>query len=94
MALLDATHLLIQFDHCDWMQDANCRNYPHPDDFFPVLTGRAATGNAARARALALCAECPVIEDCREYACSINARGIWGGMTETERRISKGLKPR
>ena len=39
------------------------------------------------ANAKALCATCPVIEQCRSYALAAQEPyGIWGGMTEEERR--------
>lgn len=38
-------------------------------------------------RALAICATCPVIEDCLEYAVDSRERyGVWGGTTEKGRR--------
>ncbi len=38
-------------------------------------------------RAKAVCQVCPVQGECREYALSIKEPyGIWGGLTETERR--------
>ena len=42
---------------------------------------------AARAQAKAICGVCPVIGDCLEFAVEIREPyGIWGGLTETERR--------
>jgi WhiB family redox-sensing transcriptional regulator len=39
------------------------------------------------ARAKEICQTCPVREPCREYALEIREQhGIWGGMTESERR--------
>lgn len=39
------------------------------------------------ARAAALCAGCPVIEACREYALAVPEEfGVWGGLDETTRR--------
>lgn len=41
-------------------------------------------------RALAACASCTLIDICREEALSNGERyGIWGGMTEEERRDSR-----
>lgn len=37
-------------------------------------------------RAKAICAECEVREDCLEEAIALGEEGIWGGMTEVERR--------
>lgn len=39
------------------------------------------------ARAKAICAGCPVVEDCLDYAVRIKEQhGIWGGLNENERR--------
>jgi WhiB family transcriptional regulator, redox-sensing transcriptional regulator len=39
------------------------------------------------AKALAICATCPVIEDCLDRALEMNERfGVWGGTTEKQRR--------
>lgn len=37
-------------------------------------------------KALELCAACPVITPCRDYALEWEMHGIWGGMTERERK--------
>jgi WhiB family redox-sensing transcriptional regulator len=38
-------------------------------------------------RAKAICASCPVLEPCLDYALTIREpHGIWGGLNETERR--------
>lgn len=37
-------------------------------------------------KAMTLCRLCPVLEPCREYALEWELYGIWGGMTEKERR--------
>lgn len=42
---------------------------------------------ASLLRAKGICAVCPVIEDCLEYALETNQRaGIWGGTSEKERK--------
>lgn len=85
-----ANYQRIIFEDCDWMTEAACRNYEPRADFFVDLTGSPKAGTEAKQRALATCAKCPVIDECHEYACRIDARGIWGGMTEKERRLSQG----
>jgi WhiB family redox-sensing transcriptional regulator len=44
-----------------------------------------------RQKALATCASCPVIEPCREYALKLSQhlrlQGVWGGLTQKQRRI-------
>jgi WhiB family redox-sensing transcriptional regulator len=43
--------------------------------------------NAERAKAI--CETCPVIVECREYALEWELHGIWGGMTEKERKLHR-----
>lgn len=71
----------------DWRTDAICRD-TDPDLFFPVGT----TGNALVqiARAKEVCGECPVHEDCLQFALETNQdAGIWGGTSEEERRAMR-----
>ncbi|MGW7537793.1 WhiB family transcriptional regulator [Amycolatopsis sp. NPDC054798] len=68
-----------------WMLNGACAD-SDPDLHFPVGEGPA---NAAQiAEAKAVCARCPVLEKCREYGMT-QPYGIWGGLTETERRDSR-----
>ena len=63
----------------DWKAEAACRDL-ETDLFFPE-------NDAAAAPALAVCATCPVRDACLDFALSTRQHdGIWGGMTETERR--------
>ncbi|MBK6501453.1 MAG: WhiB family transcriptional regulator [Candidatus Microthrix parvicella] len=40
-------------------------------------------------RAKAVCAECPVRQDCLEFAISVREKeGVWGGATAAERRAA------
>lgn len=62
-----------------WAVFAACREID-PEIFFP-------NGREQEARALAVCATCPVVEDCLEYAVDSRERyGVWGGTTEKGRR--------
>jgi WhiB family redox-sensing transcriptional regulator len=62
-----------------WRQEAACRDF-ETDIFFPDSDEQAAP-------ALAVCASCPVREQCLDFALTTNqSDGIWGGTTETERR--------
>lgn len=47
------------------MDDAECRKH-HGDRFFPDSTGHGARVQIAEA--VAVCDECPVAAQCREYA--------------------------
>jgi WhiB family redox-sensing transcriptional regulator len=62
-----------------WMSRGNCRNFP-PATFFP-------SDGAGVERARAICFDCPVINECLEYALTEHIdHGVWGGCSERERR--------
>lgn len=87
-------------DH-DWRLRAACRGLATEDStnpFFsphvcdehcptPCNEGKAEPGRFERIRrAKAICASCPVREDCLEFALATNQPfGIWGGMSERQR---------
>jgi WhiB family redox-sensing transcriptional regulator len=63
----------------EWMAQGSCRELP-PELFFPT-SGRGVN------EAKRVCATCPVVEKCLEYALSEHIEhGIWGGRSERERR--------
>jgi WhiB family redox-sensing transcriptional regulator len=69
----------------DWRDHALCRD-TDPALFFPVGT----TGNALIQidDARRTCDECQVAGDCLDFALDTNQdSGIWGGLTEEERRV-------
>jgi len=69
----------------EWRDGALCRD-TDPALFFPVGT----TGNALVQidQARNVCGECKVTSDCLNYALDTNQdSGIWGGLTEEERRV-------
>ncbi len=58
--------------------------------FFPDVTGQPANNLVRQAKAI--CADCPVLAQCRSYAVTeggANEPGVWGGMTRDERRIAR-----
>lgn len=62
-----------------WVVFSACRD-KDGDLFFPE-------SRSQEREALAICATCPVQLDCLEYALEADIRfGIWGGMTEKQRR--------
>ncbi|MFP3914367.1 MAG: WhiB family transcriptional regulator [Actinomycetota bacterium] len=62
-----------------WQDYANCRG-ADADLFFPER-------GASTRKAKAICAECQVQAECLDYAIEIGEKfGIWGGMSERERR--------
>ena len=63
-----------------WQQFAECANHAGSVDFFP------ARGESVR-DAKAVCARCPVREECLDFALRLKvAHGVWGGLSERERR--------
>ncbi len=66
----------------DWRAAAACRG-TDTELFFPV--SEFGPGAAQVAEAKALCAECPVREDCLTSAYT-QEFGVWGGTTATERK--------
>lgn len=63
----------------DWMDRARCRERD-PEQFF-------ARGAANSRRAIRICERCEVREDCLRYALDNEIDfGVWGGMTERQRR--------
>lgn len=71
-----------------WMRYAACRGVD-PNMFFPTPTHQGPGGMppAVFEPAKRICAECPAIKACRNYALADSSLdGIWGGTTENERR--------
>lgn len=66
----------------DWRTSAACRDHD-PELFFPVGDGPVAKRQTSRAKAV--CAHCPVVADCL-LAATRSDHGVWGGMSEAERR--------
>lgn len=67
-----------------WRDRALCSG-TDPELFFPIGT----TGNAVVSidRAKQVCRECTVTAECLEFALETNQdSGIWGGLSEEERR--------
>ena len=71
-----------------WQIKAMCRG-PQAAVFFPPASfERKEEKDEREARAKAICATCPVRKPCLEYALRIREpHGIWGGLTESERRL-------
>ena len=67
-----------------WQEQALCA-YVDPDVFFPEK------GGSSR-EAKRICGQCSVQPECLEYALANDERfGIWGGLSERERRRLKRL---
>ena len=66
-------------DDRPWARFGACRRYD-PDVFFPGPDG-------SPDQAVRICRACPVVDECREWALDARVRyGIWGGLTERDRR--------
>jgi len=76
----------------DWRNDAACKD-EDPDVFFPIGTTGIAVDQVEDAKRI--CARCPVQEPCLEFALASNQdAGVWGGLTEDERRTLKRARQR
>lgn len=65
----------------DWPEQGACREVD-PDLWFPEQGDRAANHAAKE-----ICAWCPVMTECRQWALdSREPYGVWGGMSARERR--------
>ncbi len=68
-----------------WWGEAACRE-SEPELFFPISATAASDTDIARAKGI--CASCPVRPQCLNYALHhCQEQGIWGGLTEDERRL-------
>lgn len=73
-------------DPRNWQEAGACREMD-TELFFHPEGERGSTRRRRAENAKAICATCPVMQQCREYALSIQEPyGIWGGMSEEERR--------
>ena len=71
----------------DWRFQAACRE-EDPELFFPV--GNTGPALLQIEEAKSLCRICPVMERCRQWAFdSGQDAGVWGGLSEDERRTLK-----
>jgi WhiB family redox-sensing transcriptional regulator len=68
-----------------WREHSACADLD-TNIFFPIgVTGPAIPQIEA---AKAICAQCPVRAECLEFAVTTNQEfGVWGGLTEDERRV-------
>lgn len=70
-----------------WQQEAACRGADASHFFAPSYFEKRAEKLAREAIAKALCARCPVRDDCLDFALTVrDPHGVWGGLNEMERR--------
>ncbi|UZJ24935.1 WhiB family transcriptional regulator [Rhodococcus antarcticus] len=81
-------------DIWDWQMQGLCRGVDSSFFFHP--DGERGPARAQReSRAKAMCARCPVLEQCRAHALAVQEPyGIWGGMSESERESAVRTKNR
>jgi len=76
----------------DWRHSAACLD-EDPELFFPI--GNTGPAKLQIDEAKAVCHGCEVITTCREHALKIGEEfGVWGGLSEDERRAIKRQKQR
>ncbi len=76
----------------NWRSRAACLD-EDPDLFFPE--GNTGASHLQIEKAKAVCRTCTVAETCLEWALeSGQDYGVWGGMSEGERRVFKRRKTR
>lgn len=74
-------------DELEWRESAACLPYPAVLFFGMDDNESAAERRAREDEAKAICAECVVRAECLQYALEMREPyGIWGGLTELERK--------
>ncbi len=69
----------------EWQYEGACRD-ADSDLFFHPEGERGAARRRRAEAAKAICAGCPVIDECREQSLAVREPyGVWGGLSEDER---------
>lgn len=77
--------ILLDEDRSSWVSKARCRS-ADPDELF--------VRGAAQRKAAAICRNCPVIFECAVEALDNEIEfGVWGGLTERQRRALRKRYP-
>jgi len=72
-------------DLWEWQLDGACRE-ADPTLFFHPEGERGPARRKRASAAKAVCAACPVLEQCREHALAVREPyGVWGGLSEDDR---------
>ena len=73
-----------------WRESGACRDGAGVDFYPPMRTERKHERLARERRAKMVCASCPVRVECLDHAIAFDERyGIWGGLTQDERRLGR-----
>ena len=76
----------------DWVHRARCSN-EDPELFFPIGTAGPAATQIAMAKSI--CMQCEVRMECLEWAMTTGQdAGVWGGLSEEERRALRRARRR
>lgn len=76
----------------DWRHRAACRDVD-PEIFFPI--GNSGPALLQIEEAKQVCRRCPVMDACQEWALTSGQdSGVWGGMSEDERRAARRRRTR
>jgi WhiB family redox-sensing transcriptional regulator len=74
----------VTWDAAHWRDQAACQDVS-AELFFPVGASGPALDQIGQAKAV--CAGCPVADQCLQFAVTTNQEyGVWGGLDEDERR--------
>ncbi|MET1062852.1 MAG: WhiB family transcriptional regulator [Aeromicrobium sp.] len=69
----------------EWQYEGACRDVD-PETFFSPDAERGPRRRAREAAAKALCAVCPVVQECLNHALTVREPyGVWGGLNINER---------
>lgn len=87
--------MTVQLNIPDFRFEGVCRD-KDPELFFPIGdTSKPGPAQTQANQAKAVCRTCPVMGQCLKWAMDTNQdAGVWGGMTESERRTHKRKKNR
>ena len=79
-------------DAWEWQYQGACRDLDTELFFHPE--GERGHKRAAREeQAKRVCAQCPVLQRCREYAVTAGEPyGVWGGMSAPERMLAESIQ--
>jgi WhiB family redox-sensing transcriptional regulator len=76
----------------DWVHRARCKD-EDPELFFPIGTAGPAAAQIEEAKAI--CMQCEVRTECLEWAMATGQdAGVWGGLSEEERRALRRARRR
>lgn len=76
----------------DWRDSAACRD-EDPELFFPI--GNTGPSQVQQEQAKKVCRRCPVAAECLKFAFDTGQdAGVWGGLTEEERRAENRVATR